>query len=427
MSTESTQSSTSSASSGFSSSSTTSEFLHPYATVAIKSHVPITLENTHPNYNKWRAFFTSLCGKFGLMAHIDGSALPRPNDPAWEQADCCICSWIFGSVADNVLDLAMEPDQTARELSVAIEDMFHANKEPRAIFLSHQFHSMIQGDSSINDYCQKMKTAADALRDISHAVTESQLVLNLLQGLNERFSNTGDNIAGAAVLPSFTSARNTLLLKELRIANEAKVAAATALVAGGGFGSGSCPPGGCISSGGGGGGSGSGGGARQTFPGGGTGGGGFPAGQARTGGNTNRRNRKGNGGRGGGNGGGNGGGSGGGGGTRQAFSGGGGSGVSSGGGGFSAGGSSTGWVANPSWRPAGPWVCFNPWPAQQQAWRPSSAGLLGPAPTADYSQANTTYARPFVSPTFAPTGQPNWEQAGLIAALNQMAFQSPNN
>uniref|UniRef100_A0A0D9YEK6 Uncharacterized protein n=1 Tax=Oryza glumipatula TaxID=40148 RepID=A0A0D9YEK6_9ORYZ len=45
MSIESTQSSTSLASSG-GSSSTTNEFLHPYATVAVKSLVPITLENT---------------------------------------------------------------------------------------------------------------------------------------------------------------------------------------------------------------------------------------------------------------------------------------------------------------------------------------------------------------------------------------------
>uniref|UniRef100_A0A0E0MDM9 Uncharacterized protein n=1 Tax=Oryza punctata TaxID=4537 RepID=A0A0E0MDM9_ORYPU len=65
MSTESTQSSTFSPPwLEKSSTNTTSEFLHPYATVAIKSHVSITLENTHLNYNKWQAIFTSLCGKF---------------------------------------------------------------------------------------------------------------------------------------------------------------------------------------------------------------------------------------------------------------------------------------------------------------------------------------------------------------------------
>jgi hypothetical protein len=30
--------------------------------------------------------------------------------------------------------------------------LFHANKEPRAIFLHHEFHSMMQGDSSITKY-----------------------------------------------------------------------------------------------------------------------------------------------------------------------------------------------------------------------------------------------------------------------------------
>jgi hypothetical protein len=49
--------------------------------------------------------------------------------------ECCIRSWILGSIDDSVLDLAMdEADPTARDLWVAIEGIFHANKEPRAIF-----------------------------------------------------------------------------------------------------------------------------------------------------------------------------------------------------------------------------------------------------------------------------------------------------
>nr|AAP53714.1 retrotransposon protein, putative, unclassified [Oryza sativa Japonica Group] len=212
-------------------------------------------------------------------------------------------------------------------------------------------------DSSIVDYCQKMKTATDALRDVGHAVSESQLVLNLLRGLNDDFSNTADNIAATDVLLSFTSACNTLLLKELRITNAAKVAAATALVASATSGS-SCPLGGNASSGGGGlsrgGGSGS---ARDggSGVGGWTGGGGSSGG--RGGGTNNRRNCNGNGGRSGGGltdsgggggwtGGGNGGGGSGGGGGARGSSGGG------GGGGWAGGGGGQG---NPSWRPAGPW------------------------------------------------------------------------
>lgn len=114
----------------------------------------------------------------------------------------------------------------ARALYAAIENLFMDNRAPRAIFLSHKFHTMNQGDSTIDDYCQRMKTAADALRDIGHPVLEPTLILNLLRGLNKRYSTCADNITGSAIL-SFVDARNQLILKELRIADEEKVLADT--------------------------------------------------------------------------------------------------------------------------------------------------------------------------------------------------------
>ena len=90
-----------------------------------------------------------MCGKFSLKPHIDGSTPPATTDPLWpqwDQADSCVGIWMFGSVDDAVLDLTMESgEQTARELWVAIEGLFRANKESRAIFLHHEFHSMQQG------------------------------------------------------------------------------------------------------------------------------------------------------------------------------------------------------------------------------------------------------------------------------------------
>ena len=88
---------------------------------------------------------------------------------------------------------------------------------------------MTQGDSTIDDYYHLVKTAADKLHDVDHPVSESTLVFNMLRGLNKEFSNTADNIA-ANNLSSY--ARDQLLLKELRLVNEIKVVAATALVAG---------------------------------------------------------------------------------------------------------------------------------------------------------------------------------------------------
>ncbi|CAN6300530.1 unnamed protein product [Urochloa humidicola] len=76
--------------------------------------------------------------------------------------------------------------------------------------------------------------------------------------------------------------------------------------------------------------------------------------------------------------------------------------------------------------PTGPWICFNPYAAYgalgQQAgaaqcstggWQASPQSLLGPRP-----QAHTAFTLLQMS---APA--PQWDQAGLAAALNQMSLQ----
>jgi hypothetical protein len=136
-----------------------------------------------------------MCGKFGLLSHL-AVVSPPPTDDAWVQADFCIRSWIFGTVSDSVLNLAMTSDQqTAGQLWTAITDLYQANKAPRAIFLSHEFHSMTQGDSSIDAYCLRMKEAAANLRDVGQTITKPNLILNLLRGLNEKYQSVADNIA----------------------------------------------------------------------------------------------------------------------------------------------------------------------------------------------------------------------------------------
>ena len=91
-------------------------FVAPYATINVKNHIPVTLELTKPNFNQWEPFFTSLCGKFGLLPHVDGTVVARPIDPAWAIADAYVCSWLLGSAGTDVIGLAAAPNQTTREL-----------------------------------------------------------------------------------------------------------------------------------------------------------------------------------------------------------------------------------------------------------------------------------------------------------------------
>jgi hypothetical protein len=138
---------------------------------------------------------------------------------------------MYSTISDAVLNLAMtDKTQTVSALWTAISGVFQANKPPHAIFLNHEFHSLTQGDLSIDAYCVRMKEKAGELCDVGQPVSEPNLVLNLLRGLNEVYSGVADNIAGQQPL-TLATARHQLLLKELRLQNDEKMRTATTLLA----------------------------------------------------------------------------------------------------------------------------------------------------------------------------------------------------
>ena len=231
---------------------------------------------------------------------------------------------------------------------------------------------MTQGDSSINDYAQRMKATADALRDVGRTITDSELVLNFLRGLNPRFASTADNIADSHPLPDFATTREKLVLKELRLSNEGTVAAQTAFHAACGTG------------------------CRTST----TGGGPIAGRQGGYGGSSSN-----------------------------------GGGQGSGNGRWKKKGKGSG-GGHRSPAPAAPWYCYPPWTAgvHQQPWRPQPPAtnqawhgprVLGTFPQA---QAHTAFAPAQFSDTSAPSPQQHggWDQAGLVAALNQMSLQGPS-
>lgn len=136
----------------------TPALLNPFCTINIKTHVPITLElSPRPNFHRWSNFFKAMVGKFGLLPFLDATVPARPTDPSWAQTGYAINNWLYTFVDESVLALAMiEEDQTSSALYTTISDLFNDNKESRAIHLSNEFHTLVQGDSTITDYCQRM-------------------------------------------------------------------------------------------------------------------------------------------------------------------------------------------------------------------------------------------------------------------------------
>jgi hypothetical protein len=201
-------------------------------TVAIRSHVPVTLDLAAGNYAQWRRFLLTVIGKFGLGDHVDPNAPRRINDPEWIMIDHAVAHWLYITISSELLDVVMQPDDTAVAVWTAIADIFRDNHLSRAVYIDAEYHAVVQGELSIMQYCTRLKSFADQLRDLGQPVTETQQVFNLLRGLNRRYHAAIPHITSRVPLPSFLQARSFLMLEEHRAEQSDRQHAAQALYAG---------------------------------------------------------------------------------------------------------------------------------------------------------------------------------------------------
>jgi len=144
--------------------------------------------------------------------------------------DCVVKSWIVATLTDDLGEIISAQGSTARHAWLAVESQFLGNREARSIHLETRFRNFVQGDLSVTDYCRKLKKMADDLTALGEVVTDRTLVLNVIRGLNERFSHVGTLLRRARPFPTFLEARDDLILEELTMETR-KDAPATALAA----------------------------------------------------------------------------------------------------------------------------------------------------------------------------------------------------
>jgi hypothetical protein len=177
-----------------------------YAT-SIKLHVPITLDLNASNYTPWRELFLVALGRYGLTSHVLADVGTSPSDTSptsdWGRDDYTVLSWIYGSVSPDLLGIVMRPGSSARMIWDAIENLFRDNKKHRAIQLEAEFRNTPQGDMSISDYCAKLKALADALMDVGQTISDENLVLTLLRGLNDSYAHLRSFLPFQVPFPSF--------------------------------------------------------------------------------------------------------------------------------------------------------------------------------------------------------------------------------
>ncbi|XP_072147101.1 uncharacterized protein [Setaria viridis] len=154
--------------------------------------------------------------RYALDDHVLTDTFPAARTATWRRLDSIVLSWILGTISLDLHDLVRgTPDTTARQAWLALEGQFLGNAEARALRLDASFHTFVQGDLSVGEFCRKMKTMADSLGDLGWAVEDRILVLNVLRGLNERYAHLRTWITQQRPFPTFLQVRDDLVMEEL--------------------------------------------------------------------------------------------------------------------------------------------------------------------------------------------------------------------
>ena len=200
--------------------------------INIKSHVPVTLDLGDSNFGTWRTFFLIAFRKFGVLDHIDGTRFANLmlDDAEWTQIDTCIVSWLYTTLSSDLLSAVIQPADDAYTTLTAITDQFLDNVVYRTVQARQQFHGLHQGDMTITEYCGRLKVLTDTLRDVGAPVSDPDLVVSLLSGLNDKFANCVTTISAARPRMTFRQARSFLLQEGIWMNTRAQKAAATALL-----------------------------------------------------------------------------------------------------------------------------------------------------------------------------------------------------
>nr|GEV13694.1 ribonuclease H-like domain-containing protein [Tanacetum cinerariifolium] len=108
---------------------------------SIPNKVPIKLDLEKHNYNAWSSFSLIHLCSLGLKAHVESKT--ASTNPEWEQLDDLIKMWILSSLY-----------------------LFHDNKDHRALNLDNELHSIKIKKMTVNEYCTKIRSMADRLKNL---------------------------------------------------------------------------------------------------------------------------------------------------------------------------------------------------------------------------------------------------------------------
>jgi hypothetical protein len=88
--------------------------------------------------------------------------------------------------------------------------------------LAEELRNTVQGDMTVAAYCSKLKKIADQLYDIDEPVSDKNLTMQLIAGLDARFKEQRELLESMVPFPSFREAQSRLQVAEIKLTSKIK-------------------------------------------------------------------------------------------------------------------------------------------------------------------------------------------------------------
>ncbi|GKA91754.1 hypothetical protein Tco_0813679 [Tanacetum coccineum] len=100
----------------------------------------------------------------GLKSHVEEDT--SSTNLEWCKLDDLIKMWILGSLCDSLQEQVVTAPGNAKALWDHLKDLFHDNKDARAISLDNELHSIKIGKMTVNEYFNGLDSQFTILDEI---------------------------------------------------------------------------------------------------------------------------------------------------------------------------------------------------------------------------------------------------------------------
>nr|XP_020163995.1 uncharacterized protein LOC109749445 [Aegilops tauschii subsp. strangulata] len=149
------------------------------------------------SYYTWKTYFSLVFREYHLIDHVDGtidsSLVPEFHD--WSTIDTTIIRWFFLTISPDLFQTVVQDGDDACAVWTKLNGIFIDNQLQRRVFLQPEFFGCHQDNTSVDDYCRRLNTLADELRNIATKIDDDLLLSTLTVGLNEDFGNVAVNLS----------------------------------------------------------------------------------------------------------------------------------------------------------------------------------------------------------------------------------------